>query len=79
MLFRSVPGFSYPVQRHEILMLGDSLTSDMRGGIDSGLKTCLFRPSGESVPPGYPIDAVITSLRQVPQAIKAIDENGHCA
>jgi len=27
-------------------MIGDSLTSDMRGGIDYGIDTCWFNPTG---------------------------------
>lgn len=29
-----------------VLMVGDSLTSDMRGGIDYGLATCWYNPNG---------------------------------
>lgn len=30
----------------EILIIGDSLTSDMQGGLNAGLRTCWFRPAG---------------------------------
>ena len=32
--------------KSEVLMIGDSLTSDMRGGIDYGIDTCWFNPTG---------------------------------
>ena len=32
--------------REEILLIGDSLSSDIRGGVDYGLDTCWFNPSG---------------------------------
>lgn len=38
--------------RHrEILMVGDSLSSDIAGGINAGLDTCWFNPGGLSSPP----------------------------
>ena len=32
--------------RDEILIVGDSLTSDMQGGVNAGIKTCWFNPKG---------------------------------
>ncbi len=34
------------------LMIGDSLTSDIRGGLDYGLDTCWFNPTGRPEDPG---------------------------
>ncbi|MFP4363013.1 MAG: YjjG family noncanonical pyrimidine nucleotidase [Spirochaetia bacterium] len=37
--------FQYlPMDRKEILCVGDSLSSDIQGGINTGLSTCLFNP-----------------------------------
>jgi 2-haloacid dehalogenase len=33
-------------RKSEVLMVGDSLTSDIKGGNDSGIDTCWFNPSG---------------------------------
>ena len=33
--------------KHEVLMVGDSLTSDIRGGSDYGIDTCWFNPQGK--------------------------------
>jgi 2-haloacid dehalogenase len=45
--------------RSEVLMVGDSLTSDIRGGLGYGLDTCWFnadrRPPDDSVEPTYEI------------------------
>ena len=32
--------------REKVLVIGDSLSADVRGGIDSGLDTCWFNPAG---------------------------------
>ena len=57
-----------PVAPGEVLMLGDSLTSDMAGGIASGLVTCLYDPMGAYAPgPGVPSpDCVVRDLADVP-------------
>ena len=33
-------------EKGDVLIVGDSLTSDMRGGIDYGIDTCWFNPTG---------------------------------
>lgn len=32
--------------RNEVLIVGDSLTSDIQGGVNAGIKTCWFNPKG---------------------------------
>lgn len=54
-----------PILPGEILMVGDSLSSDMQGGIGSGLKTCYFNPEGRPVPGDLPLDYTITRLDQL--------------
>jgi putative hydrolase of the HAD superfamily len=39
-VFENYPG----IPRHEILMIGDSLTSDIAGGVAAGIDTCWIRP-----------------------------------
>ena len=45
--------------RKGVLVIGDSLSSDIRGGLDYGLDTCWFNPQGnpsvESISPTYEI------------------------
>ena len=33
--------------KSDILLIGDSLTSDIRGGVDYGIDTCWYNPTGE--------------------------------
>ena len=49
----------------EILIVGDSLTSDIRGGLNSGIKTCWYNPKKQPVPEGYHIDYVIADLHEI--------------
>lgn len=51
--------------RGEVLIVGDSLTSDMKGGLNAGILTCWYNPKGEEVPEGMALDYVISDLNQV--------------
>ena len=46
-------------KRTDVLMIGDSLTSDIKGGNDFGIDTCWYNPDGspgsEEIPPTYEI------------------------
>mgnify|MGYP004549962901 CR=1 FL=1 len=44
-VFKNIP----PVDKSEILVIGDSESSDIAGGINSGLDTCLFDPESRVV------------------------------
>ena len=67
--FARIPGFD----RSKCLMVGDSLTSDIQGGINAGIKTCWVNPSHtpcpEHIKPDYEIeylhqlDALLESLK----------------
>ena len=39
--------------RSRMLIVGDSLTSDIQGGFNAGIDTCWFNPKGKSRPEGY--------------------------
>jgi len=45
-----------------VLIVGDSLTSDIQGGMNAGIATCWFNLHREPVPSGYRIDHVIEDL-----------------
>jgi YjjG family noncanonical pyrimidine nucleotidase len=47
------------------LMVGDSLTSDIRGGVDYGIATCWYNPHGRSAGGAGPIDHEISHLDQL--------------
>ncbi len=54
--FAQIPGFD----KSKCLMVGDSLTSDIRGGINAGIKTCWVNPGHapgrEDIRPDYEIE-----------------------
>lgn len=49
--------------KHRVLIIGDSLTSDMQGGVVYGIDTCWVNPSGKTT--GSPVTYVISSLKQL--------------
>ena len=53
------------ITRENCLVIGDSLTSDMRGGGDAGIVTCWYNPEGAAAPDGYRIDHEIHNLHEV--------------
>ena len=54
----------------EVLIVGDSLTSDMQGGINAGIKTCWFDVEGLELPDGMQVDYRIDDLSKVPDICK---------
>lgn len=54
----------YPA-RSEVLIVGDSLTSDIQGGLDYGIDTCWYNPAGEGQPEGLEITYEIKHLREL--------------
>ncbi len=51
--------------RRNVFMVGDSLTSDIRGAVDAGLVSCWYNPSGEPLPREPVPDYIISQLSQV--------------
>ncbi len=51
--------------RDEVLIVGDSLTSDIQGGMNAGIRTCWLNRDGDKVPGGYRVDYVIGGLREL--------------
>ena len=66
--FAAVPGFDPAAA----LMVGDSLTSDIRGGRDAGLRTCWFDPKGRPSRPDIVPDHRITALAQLPALLERL-------
>lgn len=64
-------GRTEPVLPQETLMLGDSATSDMAGGLQYGMRTCYFRRHPEKAAP-VGVDIVADSLPQATQEILAL-------
>ena len=53
----------------EVMIVGDSLTSDMQGGRSAGILCCWYNPLGEPRPADPRIDYDIRDLRQVEQIL----------
>lgn len=51
----------------EVLIVGDSLTSDIKGGNNAGIKTCWFNPERSPAPADLRVDYDITELSEVPK------------
>lgn len=60
-----------PVRRDEVMIVGDSLTSDILGGNNAGIPTCWYDPEGRPVPEGYHVDHTVTDLHQVISLVEA--------
>ncbi len=52
-------------RRSQIVIVGDSLTSDIRGGMNAGIVTCWYDPEKKEIPEGYRIDHVIADLHEI--------------
>lgn len=60
-----------PTDLSKVLIIGDSLTSDIRGGNNAGIRTCWYNPDHLPARPGYNIDYIISDLHEVPEIIKS--------
>ena len=47
------------------LVIGDSLSSDIKGGINAGIDVCWFNPGGKRAPDEMKIDYVISDLSEL--------------
>ena len=61
-------------RKDEVLIVGDSLTSDMRGGSEYGIDTCWYNPKGEPRPEDITLTYEIHSLDGVLSIIGGNDE-----
>ncbi len=52
-------------RKEEALIIGDSLTSDMRGGINYGIDTCWYAPTGKNAPVDMKLTFVARSFDEV--------------
>jgi YjjG family noncanonical pyrimidine nucleotidase len=57
-----------PCQREECVIIGDSLTSDMQGGINANIPHWWYNPTG--LPADRPVDRTITHLTEVTEWLK---------
>jgi len=61
------------VEPKDILMIGDSLTSDMPGGERAGLTTCWYNPKHKVNDKGVRIDYEISNLNEIETIIETIE------
>ena len=54
-----------PYEPDEVLIVGDSLTSDMQGGNNAGIRCCWYNPKGVPAPEHLKIDYNIRDLREI--------------
>jgi 2-haloacid dehalogenase len=58
-------------EKRDVLIIGDSLSSDIAGGIAYGIDTCWYNPAGRPADPALPVTHQITNLVQLPQIVSA--------
>ena len=63
-----IPGFD----PQKAMIVGDSLTSDIQGGINAGMKTVWVNPLHKNHPPHITPDYQIESLSQLPSLLETI-------
>ena len=71
LFFRRVLAAIPPCPPEEILIVGDSLTSDMKGGAQAGLRCCWYDPEDRPLPAEPAIHYRIRDLRRIPEILAA--------
>ena len=66
--FSRIPGFD----PEKALMVGDSLSSDIKGGINAGIRTCWVNPTGEPAEGDIRADWEIRALNQLPALLETL-------
>ncbi len=64
-----------PVDLSAVLIVGDSLTSDIQGGMNAGVRTCWYNPDKAPVPEGYRVDYVISDLHELSRCLEAAERD----
>ncbi len=60
-VFSKIPDFT----KEEAIIIGDSLTSDIQGGVNMGIDTCWFRPEGTKNQLNLPVTYEISHLQEL--------------
>ena len=66
--FQRIEGF----EKEYAIMIGDSLSSDILGGINAGIKTCLYNPHDLPVRDDIKPDFEVKSLEEIPNLLERI-------
>lgn len=57
-------------EKDEMMIVGDSLTSDMQGGNNAGIVTCWYNPNGIERPEGLRIDYEIRNIKEIQEIVR---------
>ena len=66
--FAQIPGFD----PEKAMIVGDSLSSDIKGGINAGIKTCWVNPNHAAAPGDIRPDYEIEALHQLPALLETL-------
>lgn len=66
--FAAIPG----LDRSAALIVGDSLTSDIRGGLSAGIRTCWFNPKGKPSRPDIVPHYELKALSELPALLETL-------
>lgn len=56
--------------KEDVLIIGDSLSSDIKGGNNYGIDTCWYNPQHKQRPDQMPITHEVKNLAQIPQLLR---------
>ena len=59
-------------KRKSTIIIGDSLTSDIKGGENAGILTCWYNPNGEENTLGVKVDFEIKELKEIFEVLKKV-------
>ena len=59
--------------RKYALVIGDSLSSDMQGGLNAGIDTCWYNPKGKALNPNIPVTYDVRSFEEIMELLSAED------
>lgn len=57
----------------DVLIIGDSLSSDIKGGRNYGIDTCWYNPTAKARPDQLPITHEVKTLAQIPPLLQIFD------
>ena len=69
LIAQSIDGFD----KEKTLVIGDSLTSDIAGGINSGIKTVWYNAKNKSLVNGICPDYTVYSLSEIPTLLESLE------
>ena len=67
--FEAVHKMAGEFDKESAIVIGDSLTSDILGGINFGVDTCWYNPSGKPVPQDMPLTYVVGNFDEIAEIL----------